>query len=541
MDARSARKLADEILQQRHLGPNSYNHAIIFIDSPHPRTNVDFPDPSTNSVTNEYLRQRIGIAGVNAIYGDRVPGALWHVRYFRDGQAEEYAVILRPNGTLHAVRHTLAEETRGASLTKEEALARAEKFLMEEKKLDLKAWTLVESTSDKKPHRIDHSLTWQENAPLDKDPGTEGNTNDHAYARIDVQVLGDEVTNYRAYIKIPDEWVRKQKEGTASRTLINYGIPGLFFGGLGIAALIGFLKNLKSEAARAIPWKRIGMWSLWGLAGYLVVFAFGDRIADLLNLYDTSNPLKFTYAGIAIALLFGAPLVYGAIALLFGMAWFYAARACGAERLPGWRGMPANYYRDAFWIGLGGSGALLGLEQLLAAASSHWPTVHRSLPASFGQEFDALLPAASLAGGTLEHSLLLTGLVVAVAAFAAAQVRHAVLRILLLFLGALSLVPGNWGSPADLAKQFLAKLILIIVLTVGVRFVMRFNILGCFLVVAGTSLLGGAAELLSQPDSYYRANGYAVLVALILLFAWPLVAWRLSGPREALGMTGANT
>jgi hypothetical protein len=58
---------------------------------------------------------------------------------------------------------------------------------------------------------------------------------------------------------------------------------------------------------------------------------------------------------------------------------------------------------------------------------------------------------------------------------------------------------------------------------------MRFNILGCFLVAAGTSLLGGAGELLSQPDSFYRANGYAVLAVLVLLFAWPLTAWRMYG------------
>src|SRR5258708_35320630 len=99
---------------------------------------------------------------------------------------------------------------------------------------------------------------------------------------------------------------------------------------------------------------------------------------------------------------------------------------------------------------------------------------------------------------------------------------------MLLFLcGAISGVHGNWGIPADLAKQFLARLILLSVVALGVRFVMRFNILGCFLVVAGTSLFGGAAELLSQPDSFYRENGYAVLLALVLLFAWPFVFWRL--------------
>ncbi len=162
--------------------------------------------------------------------------------------------------------------------------------------------------------------------------------------------------------------------------------------------------------------------------------------------------------------------------------------------------------------------------------------MHRSLPASFGQEFDAFLPAASLTGGSVEYGLLTTGIVVAVAAFAAAQIRHAGLRILLLLLGALSVAPGNWGNPADLAKQFLARLILLSVLVVGVRYVMRFNILGCFLVVAGTSLFGGAAELLSQRDSFYRENGYAVLLALVLLFAWPFISWRMgssTNSREA--------
>ncbi len=526
VNARSARARADEILRQHHLDPKSYLHATVL---------AEIADP----IINEYLRQRVGIPGINAIYTNQIPATLWRIRYFRDSQAEEFAVILRPDGSLHSVRHTLAEETQGASLTKEEASARAEKFLTEEKKIDLKAWALVESSSDKKPRRIDHSLTWQQNMPLDAGPVAVSDPADHAYARVDVQVLGDEVTNYRTYIKIPDEWVRKRRELTPARTIVNFGIPALLFGGLGVTALIVFLKNLESEAARAIPWKRIGIWSFWGVCGYLVIFALGSRIADLLNLYDTSNPLKYTYAGIAIALLFGAPLIFSAIALLFGMAWFYAVRAFGEERLPGWLGMPVNYYRDAFSIGLGGSAALLGLERLLAVASAHWPTLHRSLPASFGQEFDALLPAASLTGGTIQHGLLLTGIVVAVAAFVAAQVRHTGLRILLLLLGALSLAPGNWGSPADLAKQLLAGLILLSALALGVRYVMRFNILGCFLIVSGTSLLGGAAELLSQPDSFYRANGYAVLLALVLFFAWPVVAWRMGDRKSPASAAGS--
>jgi len=513
VNARTARARADQVLRQRGLDPNSYYHATVLYDV-------------TDPVANEYLRQRIGVTGVNAVYSGPVPAPLWRVRYFRDSQPEEFAVILRPEGSLHSVRHTLAEETPAASLTKEEAVARAEKFLREVKNLDLKDWTLVESKSDKKPHRLDHTLTWQRGEPLDPGPAPASSSSDRAHARLEVQVLGDEVTNYRTYVKVPDDWRRKQEEFSLPRTILTYVIPILYFMALGLTALIALLKNLKSEAARTIPWRRIGLFSLWGLGGYLAVFLLGDRIAVFLDGYNTAIPFKMMFAGIAIGALLGALFNMGGIALLFGMAWYFAARAFGAERLPGSSRMPAEYYRDALWIGLGGATGLLGLERLLATASTYWPTIHRSLPATFGQDFDAIVPAASILGGTLLHGLFTTGIVVAISAFLAAHVRQTLLRILLLVSGALALVGGGWGSPADLAKQFLARLILLAVLAFGVRFVMRFNLLGCFLVVAGTSLVSGAAELLAQPDAFYRANGYAVLLALLLLFAWPLVAPR---------------
>ncbi|HKW32924.1 MAG TPA: CPBP family intramembrane glutamic endopeptidase [Candidatus Acidoferrum sp.] len=517
-DSRSARSIADQTMRHRGLDPGSYYHATVF---------ADIGDP----VSNEFLRQRLGTARVNAIYAQQVPAALWRVRYFRDSQPEEFAIIVRPDGTLHSVRHALAEEAPAASLTKEEAVAHAQKFLTDEKKVDLKDWELVESASDKKPHRTDHTLSWQQKAALDS--SATGAPADHAYARIELQVLGDEVTNYRTYIKIPDAWRREHAERSLARALVSFGVPTLFFVGLGLTTLILFLKNLKSEASTSIPWKRILLWSLWGFAAYVLILGLGDRLPNFLNAYDTAIPMKLFFGGLAIGALLGGPLYLGAIALLFGAAWYFAVKAFGKHRLPGWLGMPAAYYRDALFIGLGGSAGLLGLERLLAAASTHWPTAHRYLDVVFGQDYDALYPAAAVFGGTLLRGLLLTGLVAVIASFIAAHVRQTGLRLLLFFLGALSLVGGSYGTPADFAKQFLARLILLGVLVLGVRYIMRFNLLGCFLIVAGTSLVSGSAELLAQPDAFYRNNGYAVLLMLALLFAWPLAAWRFSSMKVA--------
>ena len=79
----------------------------------------------------------------------------------------------------------------------------AEKFLREKKQIDLSAWKLVETNSDKRPNRTDHILTWQQIAPLDPQGAGGNDSADHAFVRMDVQVLGDEPANYRTYVKIP--------------------------------------------------------------------------------------------------------------------------------------------------------------------------------------------------------------------------------------------------------------------------------------------------------------------------------------------------
>jgi membrane protease YdiL (CAAX protease family) len=516
IDARAARARGDEVMRGRGLDPNSYYHSTVLRDA-------------TDPLANEYLRERIGVTGLNAIYANHIPGALWRVRYFRESQPEEFAVILKPDGSIHSVRHNLAEETAGASLTKEEAVVRAEKFLREEKKIDLNNWSLVESNSDKRPHRIDHTLTWEEKAALDPAEGSSAAAGDHAHARIEMLVLGDEAGNYRTFIKIPDDWRRKQGEATLARTVFSYSVPILLFAGLGLAAVIVYLRDLKSEAARAIPWRRIALWSIWGIAGYLVVFAAGNRIPQFLDAYRTFAPLKLSIGVLAVIIVIGGPFYFGAIALSLGLAWYFARREFGEAALPNFSGMPSAYYRDALWIGLGGTAGLLGLDRVLATLSTYWPTMHRQLDASFGQEFDAFLPGASVLGGTLLRGLFYTGLVAFIATFIAAQMRQPWLRMLLLLTGAWALAGAGWGSPADLGKQFLARLILLVVVVFGVRNIMRFNILGCFLVIAGTLLLEGAAELLGQMDPFYRVNGYAVLLALLLLLAWPLAGWRVHG------------
>jgi membrane protease YdiL (CAAX protease family) len=514
VNARSARIRADEFIRERGLDPNSFQHATLLVSR-------------MDAATNEYLRERISIDAANEIYKSRVPGMLWRVRYFRDSQPEEYAVILMPDGSFYSIRHSISESAPGAAFTKEQALIGGEKFLTEQKKIDLSKWSLVEAKSDKRPHRIDHTLTWQENEPLD--PGIDAhvaNSADHAYARIELQILGNEVTNYRKYIQIPDDWRRKHSEETLARSLLTFGFVTIIVG-IVLAALILFLKNLRSDAARAIPWRRLSLWAVWGLVAFVVVYLTGNTISNAYDQYSTAMPFKIIQATVVIGLILAAPFYFGFLAVLLGLAWYYAKLAFGEERIPGWAGMPSAYYRDAFWIAAGGVAGFAGFRQLLETIANRWPTPHQVLAASIGTGFDASVPAASLLASALQHGLSTLAMVALIAAFLCAGFRQAWLRAILFLLAAVAFVGANWGNPADFAKQFLMEAILLGVIVLGVRYIVRFNLLGGWLMITLSSLLTGAAAMLGQPEPSYRSTGFILLSAAVLLLVWPLAGWRM--------------
>ena len=341
INARQAAAKADEVLRQRKVNPARWRRATTL-------------EETFNDYANEYLRRQVGLAGANKIYREEVPSVFWRVRYFRDSQKEEYAVVIRPDGAVHAVHHLLDEKAPGANLTKEEAETRAQAYLREEKKLDSTKWKLVEATSDKRPARTDHTFIWEELEPV----GQPAAGQEAAHVRAEVKIQSEEVSGYRVFIKIPEEWERRQSERTLPRSIHWVG-QILFFAALGITALVVFFKNLKQPAVAGVPWRRLARWALWGLLATAITF--GNSAPEFLARYDTQIPFKTFTATLLIGLLLGAGVLYSGLFFLFGLAWFFLSRVFGQERLPAWRGMPATYYRDAFWVALAGSAVLAGL------------------------------------------------------------------------------------------------------------------------------------------------------------------------------------
>jgi membrane protease YdiL (CAAX protease family) len=512
LDAYQAEARADDVLRQSGVNPAGYRRAAV--------TRYTF-DP----LANEYLRRTIGIEATNRLYRDEVPAAFWAVRYFRDSQREEYLVVLLPDGKTHSLRHTLAEETPGPTLTKEEALAGATDYLRGSKGVDFSQWTLVEAQSAKLPARTDHSFTWEQTKALNPTPaGPEG-----AHLRIELKIQGAEVSGYRIFIHLPEEWVRKQNQGTLVSTAQAIGLGGLLFG-FGVAVLVVFFQNLKNPDMIAVPWRRLAGLALAVLIASLVNSAtLGPQY---LLAYRTDIPF-ITYLGtILISLILIAALFYSAAVFLFGLAWFFLGRSGGNQRLPLRRSMPETYYRDAILVGVCGSAILAGAHRLADVLARVWPVARHSFPASVPTVLDARWPSLHVLAGGVMYSLIGIGVLALALGFASRYLRPTWLQAVLLALLAVFLVP-RWGSAGEFIQSAAVAFLQLTVIWWGARRVVRLNLAGYFLWAMLLTLVPAIEELGRQPNSFFRANMFVLMAAAAVLLCWPFISWQREARRRA--------
>jgi hypothetical protein len=503
MNAREATDRGNEDLRRINIDPLTYRHA----------TTVTY---TFDEYANEYLRRRIGMAAANRVYRDQVPSAFWTIRYFRDSQNEEYMVVLKPDGALHSLHHTMDEKAPGANLAKQEAQARAEAYLHDWKSMNLADWNLVETHSDKKPARTDHFFEWEQKAALDAAPGQQG-----AHIRMQVQVQGEEVSGYRVFVKIPEAWRDAESRSTPAQLAQLFGRAAVIVVAL-TTVLVSFLRSLKSPVVARVPWRSIGKLSILMLLAAVVIYV--NRTPQLLLNYTTAWPLSTFYIVLLISMIFITAMYMAGAVLLLGLAWFLQERAFGKGCIPAWRDSSAAYFRDAFFVALFGCLAVMGLYRL-PALFTRWPLLRHSLGTSVPNNLDVLNPAVGSLASSIAAAFFTVGLLGLAAGLLAPYFRRAWMRAAMMILYA-GLMATNVATPGAFFREAAFHLVAIAALWYGVTHIARFNVLAYFLLAAMLALVPGAIELLEQPNPYLHANGYAVLAFVLATLAWPLIRWQ---------------
>ncbi len=302
----------------------------------------------TDNDAKNYLERKAGLAELNRLAHDELSIWYWRIRFFRPLQKEEFRVRIDPTGRITAFQHEVAEDAPGADLTAADARVLAERFLREDKQVDLQRYRLVDSSAEKRPHRTDHYFTWER----------EGFKVAEATARIVVEVQGEEIGRFVEFVKLPEDWVREQREEfNRGLTLANVGW-GLY-AVIILAMLVVGLRAVQESQAR---WR-------FGLAFATIVFVVGllaglNNIPTILINYQTASELE-SYLIQWVTGTLVSQMVIGLMALVSAVAGVALVRRVAPHLPPpatqfSWRGLCAGSTVRGLLFGYAIAGMTLG-------------------------------------------------------------------------------------------------------------------------------------------------------------------------------------
>jgi membrane protease YdiL (CAAX protease family) len=145
-----------------------------------------------------FLERELGLEQANRLMGSRIRLWRWRFRWFRPLQKEEFRVDITPRGELTGFEHVLPEDAARPDITSDQARALAVSFLRTQLGRDPSTLEFVEEADVARPHRMDRTFTWKE-----RDFEVHGAT-----YRLSVTLLGNEVGQYREFLKVPEQWKR---------------------------------------------------------------------------------------------------------------------------------------------------------------------------------------------------------------------------------------------------------------------------------------------------------------------------------------------
>jgi len=191
----------------------------------------------------EYLRQQAGAAQAIDAVRSRTIAGVWRTRYFRPLQSEEWLVYVDQNGKVPRVDHNLDEKAPGANVPPAEAQHRVEQYLRRQLGERASGYTLVDSQTEKLDKRTDHEFVYE-------DPSFHIG---QAKARVSVQLVGDDVSDFRRFVKLPEEWLREFQDPKLGGYLIY-----LALGSILVPLLLRLIRRLSHHEHR-FHW-RVYLW-----------------------------------------------------------------------------------------------------------------------------------------------------------------------------------------------------------------------------------------------------------------------------------------
>ena len=434
----------------------------------------------------EYLRQQVGAAEANRILRDRTATGVWRIRTFAPGRKNEALDYVGSGGKHFRRDLILDEKAPGANLRKEEALALAGKYLTETQGIRLEQYQLADAATEKREARTDHSFVWEDRTFRAGE----------ARARLSLDILGSEPSEFRRFLKLPEQWQRDYRKPRLAALLLPAAAGGFVFFILGI-----FMRSVRRAPFR--PRK----YAIAGIAATAILLAMeANEWPQFYAGYSTEQPLADFHGDFVLSLAMRTLLAGGAVFLMAYMLDVLLHILQGDRRT-----QPLSL-PQAVAVVIAGAGAL----RIVGAVEQWIPGVRYSHAMWSAPPVDAWSPALAV--------LLNAGLAALIGAL---MVPLAVIAGIAMFSPTVRpyyamAVAIGWGllrggaSPALVGYQTVAMLALLLLASVLTR-VLSTGIatLGAaiFLAIAGS----GAYSLWQQPPAALQLEAAAVGVTAVSL------------------------
>jgi membrane protease YdiL (CAAX protease family) len=254
-----------------------------------------------------FLERELGLERANQLMGSRIRMWRWSFRWFRPQQKEEFRIDLTTTGELVGFNHEIPEDLALPTLSEPTARALAEDLLRNRMHRPLESLEFVELSEQVRPHRTDRLYTWKER---------DFNIHDADY-RVQVEIDGEQVAQYREYLHIPEQWTRDYqllRSKNEAAGAVDLAFMALLMAGLVVTIVV----RLRRQDIR---WRR----SAWiGIIG--MVLAFLSHL-NQFPIAEFGFPTTDTYS----SFLFGE--IFRGVLSALGVGGFLFVIAAGAETL----------------------------------------------------------------------------------------------------------------------------------------------------------------------------------------------------------------
>lgn len=170
----------------------------------------------------QFLYEHTNLTELNDLCARHLPhAARWKVLFYKPREYRWYDVTVYLDGSAPDYWVRLMEDDPGVSISQDEALAVAKRYLTTTRGLDLDEYELIASSTQDRPNRTDHGFVW-EHASESVGGGA---------FQVYIPVVGDAATYHSRYLRVPESWERDREEPQFAEfaRLISFLVFGAIF------------------------------------------------------------------------------------------------------------------------------------------------------------------------------------------------------------------------------------------------------------------------------------------------------------------------